>query len=100
MSESMERGPNYDWKHEAEHYRTECDKLRDLLCKVEAAGERDALALEAAQRESAALKSKLSLAVEALKRECCCPGEISWTTNEPILCEPREALKRIESGEG
>lgn len=34
------RGPNYDWRHEAEHYRLECEKLRDLLGKVEASGDR------------------------------------------------------------
>lgn len=39
---ASERGPSYDWKHEAEHYRAECDKLRDLLGKVETMGERDA----------------------------------------------------------
>ena len=45
-----ERGPNYDWKHEAEHYRDECDKLRELLSKVEASGERDAWELEQLKR--------------------------------------------------
>lgn len=39
---ASERGPEYDWKHEADHYRIECDKLRALLFKVEASGERDA----------------------------------------------------------
>lgn len=40
LETAIERGPNYDWKHEAEHYRLECDKLRELLHKVEASGER------------------------------------------------------------
>lgn len=34
------RGPDYDWKHEAEHYQQECDRLRALLGKVEASSER------------------------------------------------------------
>lgn len=36
---AAERGPNYDWKHETDHYRLECDKLCTLLQKVEASGE-------------------------------------------------------------
>lgn len=39
MSDASTRGPNYDWKHEAEHYREECDKLRELLGKLDASGE-------------------------------------------------------------
>lgn len=40
------RGPNYNWKHEADHYRAECEKLRELLGKVETSWEREAASLE------------------------------------------------------
>ena len=36
------RGPNYDWKHEARHYQDECEKLRDLLHRVERSGDKAA----------------------------------------------------------
>jgi hypothetical protein len=35
---------------------------------------------------------------EALKRECCCPGERDYNGKE-ILCEPCEALKSGTVGE-
>jgi methyl-accepting chemotaxis protein len=47
MSETVERGPNYDWKHEAKHYRDECEKLRELLRKVEVSSDERESALEA-----------------------------------------------------
>lgn len=43
----VERGPNYDWKHEAEHYRDESDKLREILHKVVAS--RDSYAAQVAR---------------------------------------------------
>jgi hypothetical protein len=48
--EAVSRGPNYDWQHEAAHYRVECDKLRDLLRQVERSGEETQLKLEQTQK--------------------------------------------------
>lgn len=38
--DGAERGPNYNWRHEAEHYQKECADLRELLYKLEASSER------------------------------------------------------------
>lgn len=44
------------------------------------------------------LRFKLSRAVAQLKRECCCPGENSWTPPyAPIKCDACELLAEIES---
>jgi hypothetical protein len=37
---AVERGPNYDWKHEAEYYRQECDRLRELIYQMEISGDK------------------------------------------------------------
>lgn len=42
MSKAVERGPNYDWKHEAQHYREECEKLRKIVHLLELTIERNA----------------------------------------------------------
>lgn len=34
------RGPNYNWQIEAEHYRTELDKTRKLLDRIDAEAEK------------------------------------------------------------
>lgn len=38
-NQPVQRGPNYNWEHEAKHYQDECDQLRDLLQKVERSGD-------------------------------------------------------------
>lgn len=43
----FERGPNYDWKHEAEHYQEEYKKLQDLCRKIEQSWETETNALKA-----------------------------------------------------
>lgn len=40
MSEAAERGPNYNWEHEAKHYRDICDELRDLVRDMENSSDR------------------------------------------------------------
>lgn len=55
----MERGPNYDWKHEAEHYSQECDRLRKLLGQIEAKWEHAAIARDEAQERAATLEQAL-----------------------------------------
>ena len=38
--------------------------------------------------------------VAALRNECCCPGESNWTTGEPIMCDPCEALTAYRKSVG
>jgi hypothetical protein len=64
---AVERGPNYDWKHEAEHYRAECDRLRSLLYKVEFQGERDAFERDTLKEQNAALEAQNKKLREALE---------------------------------
>lgn len=52
MSDAVGRGPNYNWEHEARHYREEADDLRKLLRLVERSGEKASL-------ENAALRADL-----------------------------------------
>ena len=90
MSDNIpsQRGPNFDWKREAEHYQTECDKLRDLIRKVEVSADkfeaenaqlkaeraaeivsntRTIMSGTAVMRENTALRSALDVAREALE---------------------------------
>lgn len=64
MNEGVSRGPNYDWKHEADHYRGECEGLRALLGRVEASAER--LAEENTQLISALKKIEAFLEPTAI----------------------------------
>jgi chromosome segregation ATPase len=48
------------------HYREECDRLRSLLSKVEASGERDTYRLES---ENAALKERLATFTTATEQQ-------------------------------
>lgn len=38
--------------------------------------------------------------VEALENECCCPGENSWVTGEPIICDACTALNTYKKQTG
>lgn len=49
----VERGPNYDWQHEVDHWRDEYFKLQKLLGQLEMSTER--------------LQDKLDVAVEAFQ---------------------------------
>lgn len=84
MDESSQRGPNYDWKHEAEHYRAECEKLRsNCYCEayLEGSAEWEESFYQAKSLEKVAIEKWLrykaerdslhtsyNLAREALKR--------------------------------
>lgn len=46
-------------------------------------------------KERLTLITALEKACATLKKECCCPGEVSWTTGKDILCEPCETLTEI-----
>lgn len=63
---AVQRGPNYDWKHEAKHYQDEAVKYLDLSWRLDMENDR-------LQSEIDELKAKLDLAVEALKftKEMC-----------------------------
>lgn len=39
-NDAVQRGPNYNWEHEAKHYRDECDSLRELIQKSERSGDK------------------------------------------------------------
>lgn len=58
------RGPNYDWETESYHYREECDKLRDLLGKIESSGEKAALERDDFKRK---MEHEFIVAENALK---------------------------------
>jgi hypothetical protein len=40
------------------------------------------------------LKAQADKLAEALRWECCCPGETNWTTGKPILCDACEVLAK------
>lgn len=60
------RGPNYDWKAEAEHNQKECDNLRDLCTKLEASAERDVYRLQAELAQAKDRCEKLRIGHEAM----------------------------------
>ncbi len=41
------------------------------------------------------LLADYKILVDALKAECCCPGETHWVSKEPIWCDPCEALRKV-----
>lgn len=54
MNGPVERGPNYNWEHEAQHYKEEANDLRKLLRLVEQSGDK-------AFEENYQLKQRLSV---------------------------------------
>lgn len=68
MSEdiAMERGPNYNWEHEAKHYRDECESLRQLLRKTEKVGDKLFSEKYALSRRLAALEKVAVIARKLL----------------------------------
>ena len=124
MSDNIpsQRGPNFDWKREAEHYQAECDKLRDLIRKVEAenaqlkaeraaeivSNTRTIMSGTAVMRENTALRSALEVAREALvgiaAEHLSFPdAPTSWTKEEllEVVCTDtdiaRETLAAIDA---
>jgi hypothetical protein len=87
MSDVATRGPNYDWKHEAEHYRDECDKIRALLHKIDSSADMRIYELERDLATAQARVKVLKMRGEELA------GFIADTTNGRCLCEPEENHK-------
>jgi hypothetical protein len=47
-------------------------------------------------RECGRLRKMVDVAKAVLKSGCCCPGEMSWKDNSPILCDECEALAELD----
>lgn len=72
-NQGYERGPNYNWQHEAEHYKEEANDLRKLLRLIEQsndkyANEADSLRLLAESHNE--LATKYRTALEKINQHC------------------------------
>lgn len=88
----VERGPNYDWKHEAEHYRNECYRLRDMLRTMECEiGEQSRLNGMGSEREA-----RLMAKVAELEKACAV-WQKTWDEFTPLNAAKNQRIVELEA---